>query len=104
MQRTLGSRSIGEPPCGEVLDPCLLANVGFCSLSRGAALYVINVLKSESEHFLLIGAVRAPPRPVHLCARLANALCEAVKCADRLAIIRKIINSPCDYRDSQRYP
>src|SRR6266403_1117254 len=33
-----------------------------------AALHVRNVLEGRAELFLLLHAVRTPPRPVHLCA------------------------------------
>src|SRR3954469_12737380 len=101
MQHTLHANAVGKLPRGKVLDPGLLAGVTFCALPFRAALDIVDVLKGVSEEFLLVGAVRAPPCAVHLRAALGHALCESIQRAERLAIVGKIKNCPCDGYDCQ---
>src|SRR3954452_2381016 len=101
MQHTLYASAVGKFPGWEVLDARLLAGVIFSALPLRAALDIVDVLKGVSEEFLLVGAVRAPPCPVHLRAAFGHALRESIQRADRLAIVGEIINRPCDGYDSQ---
>src|SRR3954471_4579015 len=101
MQHTLHANAVGKLPRGKVLDPGLLAGVIFSALPFRAALDIVDVLKGVSEEFLLVDAMRAPPCPVHLRAAFGHALRESIQRADRLAIVGKIKNRPCDGYDRQ---
>lgn len=106
MQSTLYASAVRKLPGWKVLNPRLHAGVIFCSLPLRAALNVVNILEGESEKVFLIGTMRAPPGPIHLGAAFGHALCEAIQCADRLAVVSEIINCPCDdhERDKNSQP
>lgn len=102
MQRAFYASAVGKLPCRKVLDSGLLAGIVFGALPGCAALDVIHVLESITKQFFLVGAVRAPPRPVHLRAAFRDTLRESIQSADWLAIVGKIIKCPCDNHDRKR--
>jgi hypothetical protein len=104
VQRTLGASAVRELPGGEVLYACLLAGLIFCALPWRATFNVVDILKGVAEEFFLILTVRAPPRAIHFRAAFTYTLCEAIQCADRLAVVGKIIDCPCCDSESNSNP
>src|ERR1700752_2134919 len=104
MQGALDTSAIGKLPGREILYPSLLASVIFCALSWRAALDVIDILEGITEEFFLIGAVWAPPCAIHFRAAFIYTFGEPIQCADRLAIVGKVINCPDNDCESDGNP
>ena len=96
--------SVGELPGRKILDTGLFASLVYRALAWRAALDVVDVLESVPEQLFLIGAVWAPPRPVHFCALRGHAFRKVVKRADRLAVIDKLINAPRNHDNRENDP
>src|SRR5713226_4008694 len=88
-------------PGGIVLDVVVFANLRHTMcVTFYAALHVGSVLERRAKLFFLLHAMRAPPRPIHFHAALAQTACEHVVLM--LAAVAEIVGHPDRDRDQHR--
>src|SRR5260370_5052373 len=80
-------------PGGIMLDVFVFANLRLpVQVAFDAALHVRSVLERRAEHFLLLHAMRTPPRPVHLQPAFGQTACERIVLV--LAAAAEIVGQP----------